>query len=303
MSINNMKGIWKYKKKLPEIKSDCQLTLGEGNTSLLHLDGVFFKCEFENPSGSVKDRGMAYQISKVYEKGIRKAVISSSGNAAISAASYCQLAHIDLTVFISPLIVKEKLDILKTYGFKIIETVKPVSQAFKFAKLHRAYNLRQSQDDSSLFGYSTIAYEITEIEPAIDAVFVPLSSGTTMAGLYQGFQNSGKMPAFHLVQTEKVCSLARNFDSDYQPQHESLADGIVARFTPRKAEILKIIKQTAGNGWVICDSLLMSAANYLQEKKLDCSYDGALAYAGYLKSVSKGLNYDKPLCLLTGIRR
>src|SRR4030042_3312682 len=112
MSKQEIKGIWKYEDYFPPIKDVNKVTLGEGKTRLIDIDNVYFKLEYENPTGSVKDRGFAYQIAKLKEKGINKAVISSSGNAAISVANYCKLANIELTVFVGRNINKRKLKIL-----------------------------------------------------------------------------------------------------------------------------------------------------------------------------------------------
>src|SRR3989338_2581237 len=102
-------GIWYFHRRLPEVTPGNRLSLGEGKTPLVCINGIAFKCEYKNPTGSVKDRGLSFQISKLWEQKGKQAVISSSGNAAISAAAYCRLAGIKLTVFVSPGINRGKL--------------------------------------------------------------------------------------------------------------------------------------------------------------------------------------------------
>src|SRR3990167_3121439 len=133
-------GIWKYQQYFPKPLLSVCLTLNEGDTAFKKIDGILFKCEFENPTGSVKDRGMAYQISALASQGTKKAVISSSGNAAISAAYYCQSANINLTVFVSSHINAKKLAILEKLDCRIIQTKKPVSGAFRYAKENKTFN-------------------------------------------------------------------------------------------------------------------------------------------------------------------
>ena len=132
--------------------------IGYKPTSLEKREGIFFKCEYENPAGSVKDRGIVYQVSCLKTKGVRKAVISSSGNAAISAIHYCQQAGIDLTVFISPKINKEKLKILEKSYCQIVKTEKPISNTVKYSRKSAAANLRQSTDPNAVIGYEAIAH-------------------------------------------------------------------------------------------------------------------------------------------------
>ena len=73
MLNKNEFNIWRYASFYPPIKKENRLTLGEGWTSeveikeitnKLSLEGLFFKKEYENPTGSQKDRGMAYRLSK-----------------------------------------------------------------------------------------------------------------------------------------------------------------------------------------------------------------------------------------------
>lgn len=269
-------------------------------TSLRCIDNIYFKCEFENPTGSVKDRSISYQVSKLSQQGIQKAVISSSGNAAISAAIYCKKENIVLTVFVSPHICLAKLDVLKKLYCTIIISKKPISDAARFEKNQNAYNMRQSKDDLAVPGYETIAYELYNQLPTVDAVFVPVSSGTTLVGIARGFQKIGKMPALHTVQTESVHPIAQKFDNDFQKKVTSIADGIVARFTPREDEIISWIKKSKGSGWVISDEKMQDAHKILSKHNLLCSYEGAAAMAALGKAKNKGFIYKNPVCILTG---
>lgn len=293
------RGIWRLKHLLPPLPKKYQLTLGEGSTALKKIDNIFFKFEFENPTGSVKDRGMAYQISKLRQQGKRKTVISSSGNAAISAASYCQLAGIELTVFISPKINKHKLGRLEELDCRIIQTVKPISTAFQYAKNHNIYNLRQSVDLYATFGFETIGYEIAA-EAKIDAVFLPVSSGTTLVGIATGFGKLNRFPAFHAVQTEAVHSISSLFDREFREKEKSIASAIVAKYTPRQKEVIKIIKKSKGWGWVVSDSEMKEARKWLLSNNVSCSYEGAAALAALWKAGKNGYQYKYPVCILTG---
>ena len=167
-------------------------TYGVGNTRLVEHKGIYFKCEFENPTGSVKDRGISVQISKLLEMGVRSAVISSSGNAAISAAKYCREANNKLTVFISPKLKASKKSVLEKLDCTLIVSPKPISSAFRCAQKTGAYNLRQSKDENAVAGYEALGLELIRQNQEIDAVFIPASSCTTFVGVYRGFQKGKK---------------------------------------------------------------------------------------------------------------
>ena len=77
---------------------------------LIKIENFYLKREDQNPTGSAKDRALIAQIQNLIEKKITNAVISSTGNAAISAAYFCQKQGINLTIFVSPKINLKKLD-------------------------------------------------------------------------------------------------------------------------------------------------------------------------------------------------
>lgn len=271
------------------------------NTPLVKIDNVYFKCEFGNPTGSHKDRAVALQITKLQIKKISEAVISSSGNAAISAAYYCKLAGIKLNIFISPNINKNKLEALKEIDCEIFQTPKPISASIKFARENNAFNLRQSTDPNALIGYESIAKEIIQENVVPDAFFIPVSSASSLVGIALGIEKLGYRVPIHAVQTDAVHPISGMFDKDFQvSERKSLADAIVARYTPRESAAIKIIRQTDGWGWTISNSEMEKGRSWLLSHNLDCSYEGAATIAALWKAEKKGYKFKNPICLLTG---
>ena len=95
---------WHYNKYFDHpIPAEFQLPGYDDATPVYTLSGdmsnVLVKDERVHITGTHKDRSFRYWISRLSEKGTKKAVISSSGSAARSAAYFCNLAGIDLTVF------------------------------------------------------------------------------------------------------------------------------------------------------------------------------------------------------------
>ncbi|OGG19261.1 hypothetical protein A3D78_02635 [Candidatus Gottesmanbacteria bacterium RIFCSPHIGHO2_02_FULL_39_14] len=298
MKITNQ-GIWYFAKMLPEISKPFRLTLGEGKTAFSEKSGLYFKCEFLNPTGSIKDRGLCFQISKLAEKKVRHAVISSSGNAALAASAYCRLAGIKLIVFVSPNINTAKLAALKENSDVYIDS-RPVSSAHQYALKNNFYNLRQSTDPNAAYGFETVSFEIDEEIGRIDDLFLAVSSGTALKGMADGFKESGYLPRFHAVQTAKIYPLAGQFDTDFIRENTSLADAIVARTLPREGELLKIIRKSGGFGWVIPNNDMQNARSALLKMGLDSSFEGAAAYAAVEKAKSKGFSLGKTVVILTG---
>ncbi len=271
-----------------------------GNTSLIKLEGVYYKLEYNNPTGSVKDRAVVSQIGNIKRLAFKKAVISSSGNAAISATYFCRSANIELDIFVSPSILKSKLEVLKNGGPHIHFSNRPIKEAHEFSEKTGAYNLRQSKDDIALIGYSKIAEELITQLPEADAIFIPVSSGSILVGIGREFKKQGKRLALHAVQTEAVSPIASQFDHEFTPRSKSLADAIVARFTPLEKEIIEIIRLTRGSGWVISDNEILKSHEYLTRNSLISSYEGGAVLAALWKAERKGIRYKNPVCLLTG---
>lgn len=274
----------------------------------LDMEKIFIKREDQNPSGSHKDRAIWLMIDHYLEQGIKQFVISSSGNAVISAAYYCTLnKDLSLDIYISPNIATEKRERLDNLTkdqeqINIHESPQAKSEAFKLAKESKSQLLRTSLDDSGLPGYEKLATELTEQlnennENINDfQIFLPTSSGTTLVGLYNGFLQAKKNPALHIVQTTKVNVMAKKFDADFTPAESSLASAIVDTIGHRKDEVIKYLKDSNGGGWVVADKELKSARSMLESTY---SWDSLLALAGLVKA-NKSNKINKAILLFCG---
>lgn len=250
-------------------------------TPLEKFGSVYLKREDLNPTGSAKDRSLDLQT----QQDIHSAVISSSGNAAISAQHYCRLRKIQLTIFISPKTTPEKVGLLDKY----ITSHQPISDAFKFSKKTGAYFLRQSTDPLALIGYQQIGEEIVKQCPQVTSIFVPVGSGTTLLGISQAVPKSVKMFA---VQPASHCPISSHFDKDYVPEQYTSTDALSVKMLPLKKQVIS----TCYSGVVIQDSDIKEYVN-------DTSPEGNLAYAGYLKAARTQDIGDFPIIILTGTKR
>jgi len=294
------KGIWQFSAYLAPLPEEDRLSLNEGNTPEDPFEEIFFKREDQNPTGSLKDRGMAYLISKKRSEGVKSLVLSSSGNAAVSAASYCRLSGIQLFVFVAPKINPMKLKLIQEKGVEVFQSRRPVSDAVKFAKEKKIPNLRPSGSSFGPEGFQTIAFELAINQGYLGDLFLPVSSGVSLKGIYEGFKKLGFLPRLHACQSTAVCPIARAFDKDFVPEKESLTDSLVAKFTPLQHEVIRILKESRGGGWVINKAEVREAAEKLEKEGITTSNEGALALAGYYKAREKGWGLEKTVCLLTG---
>lgn len=294
-------GIWQFSSYLSPLENGFKLSLSEGSTQeKIVEEDLILKREDENPTGSWKDRGMAFLISKSLAAGEKDLVLSSSGNAAISSAAYCQLAKINLFVFVSPMINKGKLGELGKLGIKTFISNRPVSDAVKYAREKGITNLRPSENEFGPEGYQTIAFELALNQGLVEDIFLPVSSGVGLVGIGEGFKKIGLSPRIHVCQSSAVCPMASVFDNDYIEEKESLAEALVAKYTPLKNKVVEWVKNSGGSGWIIGNQEIIEAQKFLKEKGIETSAEGALALAAIFKARKKGRQMGKTVCVLTG---
>ncbi|MGA2268081.1 MAG: threonine synthase [Bryobacteraceae bacterium] len=103
-------GVWRYREFIPFL-SDYRgvVTLREGNTPLLEarraagyggLDGLAFKHQGFNPTGSFKDNGMTCGVAQALRLGMKRVACVSTGNTSASMAAYASAAGLQAVIFI-----------------------------------------------------------------------------------------------------------------------------------------------------------------------------------------------------------
>src|SRR5690606_15128185 len=96
-----------------------------GMTPLISLQyagkKLYAKLEFLFPSGSFKDRGASFLMSKLKELGIDEIVEDSSGNAGSAMAAYAAIAGIKCHIVVPNNCDEAKIRQMQQYGAQIIQ--------------------------------------------------------------------------------------------------------------------------------------------------------------------------------------
>jgi threonine synthase len=101
--------IQRYAAFLPVTSTTPPITLGEGNTPLVHaralgraigIPELHLKVEGMNPTGSFKDRGMVVAVARAMEDGAEAVLCASTGNTAASATAYAAAAGLESIVIL-----------------------------------------------------------------------------------------------------------------------------------------------------------------------------------------------------------
>lgn len=279
---------------------------------------LYLKREDMHLHGSHKGRSIPAMIKHYIQLGKTNFCISSSGNAAISAAMFVNEYNakqnnlkLNLKIFVGNNISEEKFKIIKNLSGNSVlaqRTSNPKQSAFQMDKDGLAQNLRQSTDDTALLGYASLAKELAEIKN-LNAVFIPASSGTTAQALHEEFVKLKINPQIHIVQTDACHPIVDAFYllSGREPlptasTTKSIASAIVDNVAHRKEKVAEALKESNGDAWVCGDKEIKNAVALIKKtEKITASPNSALAVAGLAQALKYRRQFNGPVvCILTG---
>ena len=233
--------IERYRRYLPVSDSTPVVSLGEGNTALVHSprlservgrgSAVFVKYEGLNPTGSFKDRGMTVAVSKAIERVAEMLICASTGNTSASAAAYAARGKIGCGVVLpAGKIAPSKLLQAFVYGARIVAIDGNFDDALRIVRQlgeQPGFAIVNSINPDRIAGQKTAAFEIVdELGDAPDVHLLPVGNAgnitaywagyreynaaarTTKLPVMLGFQAAGAAPVFHNRVIEKPDTIA-----------------------------------------------------------------------------------------------
>lgn len=264
ISLRN-KTIWRYIEALPLGKKENITTLGEGMTPLVpaFFEGhqILFKLDFISPTGSYKDRGTSFLVSKLREGNIGKVIEDSSGNAGASLAAYCAFLNISCEIYVPAYTSAGKLVQIELYGAKIIKVAGSREDTSDAVLQAAQYDFYASHNWNPYFlqGIKTVAFEIWEQSgwQIPDNIIVPAGQGSLVLGCHIGFNDlkaAGeikKIPRLFAVQAENCAPLYQAFRQGLTvpasiQKKETIAEGISSAFPIRGSEVLSAVAESYG---------------------------------------------------------
>jgi threonine synthase len=158
------------------------------------LRQIYLKFEGGNPTGTQKDRIAFRQVMDALRRGFDAITVATCGNYGVAIAFAAYLAGIRCVIYIPEnyrtkrTIELEKLEArIERVPFDYEGAVEASKQR---ARSDEIYDANPGGDNTAvqIRAYGEIAYEIyDELRDAPAAVSVPVSNGTTLAGIYKGF--------------------------------------------------------------------------------------------------------------------
>ena len=297
--------MWRYLRFFPYIRKEDIVSLGEGWTPLVqYRQGILFKLEFLNPTGSFKDRGSSLLISSIHRLvKSRGGYISedSSGNAGASVAAYSARAGIRADIYVPTTASGPKLDQIEAYGAELVKVSGSREMVTKRAMEEEEGKFYVGHVYHPIFrdGMRTIAYEITEQMgwKAPDYVFLPVSAGTLLLGVIKGFRHLlssqiiDKMPRIVASQVEKISPVYHKLkEISYKPPHDTktIADALISTNPPLLDLMVSELKETDGDAEVVSEEEILRAYEELSTSGFYVEPSSAVAYASYQKWLREG---------------
>jgi threonine synthase len=158
------------------------------------LRQIYLKFEGGNPTGTQKDRIAFAQVLDAMRRGFDSITMATCGNYGVAMAFAASLSGVKCIIYIPESYHTKRAQEMMDYGAEIIRIPGDYEGAVQIsrerAESDEIYDANPGGANTALQlkAYGEIAYEIyDELRDAPSAVAIPVSNGTTLAGVYKGF--------------------------------------------------------------------------------------------------------------------
>jgi threonine synthase len=301
-----------------EVEPHTIITHPEGSTRLYEREGILFKHEGENPTGSFKDRGMTVAMTQAVRVGAAAVACASTGNTSASLAAYAAQAGLRAIVFLpAGKVASGKLAQTLAYGATCLAVRGDFDDAMRIvreASDRLGIYLVNSINPFRIEGQKTIVWELLQDLDwkAPDWIVVPAGNlGNTSAfgkalteALQQGWID--RLPRIAAIQAHGANPFFRSFTEAFGRRHRTRAETIASAIRigdPVSYErAVAALKATKGVVEEVTDEQILAAKREIDRMGLGCEPASAATLAGVRKLRSTGViePNESVACILTG---
>lgn len=243
------------KMKTPLIRSSQLSELNNCN--------VWLKMESAQPTGSFKQRSIGNACLKFAEKGAKKFVSSSGGNAGISVAYMGKLLGIAVTVVVPKTTSQKAIDLMRQEAAEVIvhgdSWIEANQLALSFVSEEAIY-IHPFDGQYLWDGVACIIDEVIAEGVRPSAVVLSVGGGSLLSGITQGLLTHQLDIPIYAIETEGTASLNTSMQLG---QHISLdrVTGIATTLAAKRVceQAFKITQQQNIQGITVTDSDTVSA--------------------------------------------
>lgn len=198
---------------------------------------VFLKTENLQKTGSFKVRGAYYKMSNMTQEERERGVVAcSAGNHAQGVALAAQKFGIRSVIFLPNGAPISKIEATRALGAEIMLVDGVYDDAYEAAIQYCADNhmvfLHPFDDVDVIAGQSTVALEVLEQLPDLEAIVVPIGGGGLIAGIAFAIKAMRPSCKVYGVQAAGADSMKRSFDDKchyFAETVSTFADGIAVK--------------------------------------------------------------------------
>lgn len=298
---------------LPVVQQSDYITLGEGNTPIVKLknsngvlpENVYAKLEYQNPTGSFKDRGTAIMLSVLNTMGVTELVEDSSGNAGASISAYSANSNIRAHIFAPETTPLSKMIQIQIYGAETYSipgtredaTFAAREFAKKFSHIYASHNLSPYFiEGTKIFAYELFDQLANEMP---DDIIMPVGNGSLYLGMWKGINELHekglitKIPRLHCVQARAVMPIVAAHNGEFWDKAKlglTKAGGIAVGSPPRLHQVLDVLKKSNGSSIAVDeDEITLWHTRLPKSEGIYAEPTSAAAFAGAQKLLEMGV--------------
>ncbi|MFQ5923617.1 MAG: threonine synthase, partial [Anaerolineales bacterium] len=310
-----------YRKFLPVSEQTPVVSLGEGNTPLIHAKRLghkiapgielYLKFEGANPTGSFKDRGMTLAISKALEKKVRAVICASTGNTSASASAYGAQAGLAVYVLIpAGKIALGKLSQAMMHQATVIQVEGNFDQALAIVKdLAADYKMElvNSINPFRIEGQKTAALEVCDqlgFAPTFHVL--PVGNAGNITAYWRGYteyREAGQVTRLPRMMGFQAAGAAPIVLGHVVEEPQTVATAIRIGNLASWQLALRAAQESAGKIDMVTDEeILHGYREVAAQEGIFCEPASAASVAGVIKLQNAGAfkEGDTVVCTLTG---
>jgi len=316
--------MWRFREILPLRDGESPVSLGEGGTPLLELDGaaagleglrVLVKDEGQNPTGSFKDRGLSAAVTRATLDGVRSFVIPSAGNAGAALAAYAARAGAVARVYIpedTPTGVVRRCHL---YGADVESVDGLITDCGRLAAEHAArtgaFNVSTLKEPYRIEGKKTMMLEIVAQlggRPP-DAIVYPTGGGTGLIGSWKALDELRALgltdgsTRLYSVQAEGCAPIVRAWEAGTEfagtwEDADTRAWGLRVPAALGDFLILEALRASDGGAVAVSEEAMAEATLGLGRLGISASVEGGAALAAAIRLRETGALRDDETVVL-----
>jgi cysteine synthase A len=227
-----------------------------GNTSLLEINKIgnigaciYAKTEFQNPSGSIKDRMVKYAIIAAEQRGDLSPgdiiVEASSGNTGVSVSMVAALKGYTAVIIVPDITSNVKVNMMKKYGAEVLKVnadhgIQAVVDKAKEVKDQRgAFLLDQFNNPDNKKAHQITGNEILRQVKKVDAFVAGVGTGGTLVGVAEVLKKENPLTRIIAMEPQTAPAFYNLFHGTSLPIGSGIPhkiEGIGETFVPQLLE-------------------------------------------------------------------